>query len=50
MELEDVYDTIIRYVNIEEVVEVELIMITVLLLNLFINMGIYMVIEEHLKE
>ena len=44
------YDTIIRYVNIEEVVEVELIMITVLLLNLFINMGIYMVIEEHLKE
>ena len=50
MELEDVYDTIIRYVNIEEEVEVELIMITVLLLNLFINMGIYMVIEEHLKE
>ena len=50
MELEDVYDTIIRYVNIEEFVEVELIMITVLLLNLFINMGIYMVIEEHLKE
>ena len=50
MELEDVYDTIIRYVNIDEYVEVELIMITVLLLNLFINMGIYMVIEEHLKE